>query len=67
MFIIYHHKIEIEFIEKCKKTTLKLHKTAYPALENHSGGIPNVSKGRCHQNLSNTVYRIEIGLVEKKS
>ena len=30
------------------------------------GGTPNVSKSRGHQNLSNTVYRIEIGLVEKR-
>ena len=31
-----------------------------------SGGIPNVSKSRCHQNLSKTVHRIKIVFVEKK-
>ena len=51
--------------KKIEETTLKLHKTAYPALENPRG-VPNVSKLMCHQNLSNTVCRLEIGLVEKK-
>ena len=39
---------------------------AYPALGNPDEDIPNVSKSICQQNLSNTVYRIKIGLVEKK-
>ena len=38
----------------------------YPALGNPWGDIPNISKSECYQNLSNTVYSIEVGLVEKK-
>ena len=46
----------------------KIHKTAYPALGSPEdrGGIPNISRSRSYQNLSKTVYRIKIGLVEKK-
>ena len=52
--------------KKCEKTTLKLHKAAYPALGNPPG-IHNIYNSRCHQNLSDTINinRIEIGLVEK--
>ena len=39
----------------------------FPSSREPLGGIPNVFNSRCHQNLSNTVYRIKkIGLVEKK-
>ena len=52
--------------------TLKLHKTAFPAIENLHEAYrmsPDQGATRTYQNLFysvNTVYRIEIGLVEKK-
>ena len=55
-------RLKIGLIEKCEKTTLVLYKTA----SSDPRGIPNIFKSRCYQNLSNTVYRIEFGLVEKK-
>ena len=30
------------------------------------GGISNISKSRCQQILSNTIYRVKIGVLEKK-
>ena len=56
-------RLKIGPIEKMQKTTLKLHKTASPALGNPPGSILNVIISR---KLSNTVYRIEIGFVETK-
>ena len=47
--------------------SFELHKTTSPnSPREPPGGITNVSKSRCHQNLSNTVYRIEIDSVKKK-
>ena len=60
-------RLKIGLIEKnTKQKTLVLHKTASPTLGNPRENKPNVSKSRCHQNLSNTVYRIGIGILEKK-
>ena len=60
--IICVTRLKIGLIEKMQKMTLKLHKKAYPVVGNPLGSIPNVSELRCYQNLSNTVYRIEIVL-----
>ena len=48
-----------------RKNDMKLHKMTYPAPENPPGGIPNIFTLRCHQNLSNTVYKIKIDSVEE--
>ena len=60
-------RLKIELIEKCEKTTF-LAQNGFPSpREPHGGeGVRNVLKSRCYQNLSITVYRIEIGPVEKK-
>ena len=62
IFLSFLSRLKIGLIEKMGKNTLKLHKTAYPALGN--GSIPNVSKSRCYH-LSNTVYRINFVLQKK--
>ena len=67
MSIICRHKIENQIYRKnAKKRHWFLDKMASPAQGVPLEGIPNISKSRCHQNLSNTVNRIEIGFVEKK-
>ena len=45
---------KLENQRKKAKMTSKLHKSAYPVLGKHRG-IPNISKSRSQQNLSNTV------------
>ena len=56
---------EFLYLSFAEKTTLKLHKMAYLALGNPPGSIPNVSKSKCHQNLSNTVFRIKIDKIKR--
>ena len=52
----------MKFAVNSKKTRSRVLKMAYPALGNPLEGIPNVSRSRCYQNLSNTVYRIKTRL-----
>ena len=60
-------RLKIGLIEKKSKKlklSTKLDKNGFPSpIGNLSFGIPNVS--RCHQNLTNNVYRIKMELGEK--
>ena len=49
-----------------RKNDIEIAQNGFPSPREPSGGIPNVSKSKCHQKLSNTVYRIEVGPVEEK-
>ena len=52
--------------KKNAKNDIEIAQNNLPSPSEPPGGIPNIFKSRCYQNLSNTVYRTEIDLVEKK-
>ena len=49
-----------------QKNDIEIAQKGLPSPRKPTWGIPNAYKLKCHQNLLNTVYRIEIGLAEKK-
>ena len=44
-----------------QKNDIEIAQNGLPSPRQTLGGIHNISKSRCHQNLSNTDYRIKIG------
>ena len=61
-FYIYQNRS----CRKNVKNDFKIVQNGLPRPRKPRGDIPNILISRCHQNLSNYVYRIEIGTVEKK-
>ena len=58
-------KIRLIF-KKMRKINIEIAQNGSPSPRGLPGGLPNIFKSRYHQNLPNTIYRIEFGFVEKK-